>query len=356
MGARWYSAGTWPFHLPRQYSPTPRRSTIAEPLRICSATHPSCALIQAAILILAPLILGMGDQFFDDVSLGIWFSLNVEWPKYLGGPKKQPLYEMNTKHHEAYHTGLDKIFSRFDGSKVWSELTPEQQKEIITSLRDYNLKFKFDQLNGTNTLDALEKTLKDVGDQLTMRQIARIQFRGNDAEFSSAWNKSDPVHRIVYGVVAIYKDHPEYRQLREAYDKIVSPRLFEWHERVDVEYSDKELSSCELLQFVVIGDAGEGGNEYSHAYEEQGLQMGCELTKYVQIADLTIDSSEFSAVPKSKVRRPCDLFRTRFGGFIVSRRFRELAISVGLPGVGFRDVNDLANREWSIGCILPTCP
>jgi hypothetical protein len=172
----------------------------------------------------------------------------------------------------------------------------------------------------------------------------------------------------VYGVVAIYKDHPEYRQLREAYDKMVSPRLFEWHEKVDVEYSDKELSGCELLQLVIIGDAGEGGNEYSHAYEEQGLQMGCELTKYVQIADLTIDSSEFSVVPESKVRRPCDLFRTRFGEFIVSRKFRELAISVGLPGVGFRDVHDLANRggasdayfqlvpEGEIGPFLPPSP
>ena len=83
------------------------------------------------------------------------------WPKYLGGPKKQPLYTMDTKLHEAYHTGLDKIFSRFDGSKVWSELTPEQQREIITSLQHYNL--NFDQVNGTNTFNAIERALMDAG-------------------------------------------------------------------------------------------------------------------------------------------------------------------------------------------------
>ena len=59
-----------------------------------------------------------------------------------------------------------------------------------------------------------------------MKKLARIQFRGNSAEFSSIWNKSEPVHKIEYGVVAIYKDHPEYQQLLEAYDKITSHSSF----------------------------------------------------------------------------------------------------------------------------------
>lgn len=176
-----------------------------------------------------------------------------------------------------------------------------------------------------------------------MRELAHIQLRGNDADFSSAWNLTNPVHRIEYGVVAIYRDHPEYERLLVMFNRTESPRSFEWHERIDVEYSDDELSASELLQFTVIGNAGEGGNEYADAYELRPLRSGCGLTEYIQVADLTINSKEFSAVPDSRERRRCDLFRTSFGEFIVSRDFQELARNLVIPGISFRSVYDLAN-------------
>lgn len=201
-----------------------------------------------------------------------------------------------------------------------------------------------------------------------MREIARIQFRGDSRDFCSAWNQANPVHPIEYGVVAIFRDHPEYQKLRALYDQVALPHKFDWYERIDTRYSGKELRSYELLQFTVVGDGGEGGNEYSAAYELRPICPGCALTKYVQVADVTINIRDFSAVPDSPIRRRCDLFETRFGEIIVSRAFKQLACDLAIPGVTFRDVRDHARRgqvstalfqlivEANIGLCFPPSP
>ena len=80
------------------------------------------------------------------------------WPQYLGGPKKQPLLDLPTKLHEKYHSGLDKLWSRYKGSKTWSQLSKAEQDEILSGLKEYSQRFDAD--NGTNTLDALGKALR----------------------------------------------------------------------------------------------------------------------------------------------------------------------------------------------------
>lgn len=61
------------------------------------------------------------------------------------------------------------------------------------------------------------------------------------------------------------------------------------------------------------------------------------------MADLTINSSDFSAVPDSRSLRQCDLFRTRSGEYVVSRAFQELAKNLDLLGIRFRSVIVLAH-------------
>ena len=83
------------------------------------------------------------------------------WPMYLGGPEKQSLLKVPTKLHEKYHAGLDKIFSRFNGSMKWSELTDAQKSDVLSRLRDYTQRFDSD--SGTRILDSLEDVLKAAG-------------------------------------------------------------------------------------------------------------------------------------------------------------------------------------------------
>jgi hypothetical protein len=83
------------------------------------------------------------------------------WPKYLGGPENQPLLTLPRDLHEKYHAGLDKIFSRYNGSLEWDELTAARQQEILTKLADYNM--KFDRDYGTNTTQAFYEALVAAG-------------------------------------------------------------------------------------------------------------------------------------------------------------------------------------------------
>ena len=83
------------------------------------------------------------------------------WPKYLGGPEKQPLLGLPTKLHEKYHAGLDKIFSRYKGSSDWNQLSAAQQKDIVESLLTYSQDFDADY--ATHTLGAVKDVLKANG-------------------------------------------------------------------------------------------------------------------------------------------------------------------------------------------------
>jgi hypothetical protein len=83
------------------------------------------------------------------------------WPKYLGGPNKQPLLDLPTKLHEKYHQGLEKIFQRWEGTQDWGKLAPREQQAILDTLRAYSK--DFDAVNSTNTAGALEDALKAAG-------------------------------------------------------------------------------------------------------------------------------------------------------------------------------------------------
>jgi hypothetical protein len=77
------------------------------------------------------------------------------WPKYLGGPKKQELYDLPSDLHESYHVGLDKILPRMRGSEYYSKLSPEAKLQAHRDLVTYTK--AFDAKHGTKLHEAMLK-------------------------------------------------------------------------------------------------------------------------------------------------------------------------------------------------------
>ena len=102
-----------------------------------------------------------GGQIVASFATGIQTQGHHPWPQYLGGPKRQPLFNLRADLHEKFHAGLDKIFARAKGKVDWNSLTPAEQRDILESLLVYCQDFDADY--GTRTFDAVVKALKSAG-------------------------------------------------------------------------------------------------------------------------------------------------------------------------------------------------
>ena len=84
------------------------------------------------------------------------------WPKYLGGSKDQPLYEMDRGIHQKYHAELDRaVRGRWEGGIDFRKLAPVTQADYLRELREFSS--AFDKANGTETLRYLEQAILEAG-------------------------------------------------------------------------------------------------------------------------------------------------------------------------------------------------
>jgi RHS repeat-associated protein len=74
------------------------------------------------------------------------------WPKYLGGPKKQDLVDLDPQLHYDYHSGLDKILPRCKGKKHYDKKRGKNRRQMNEDFRDYTE--GFDAANGTDLMGA----------------------------------------------------------------------------------------------------------------------------------------------------------------------------------------------------------
>jgi RHS repeat-associated protein len=85
------------------------------------------------------------------------------WPKYLLGPENQNLYGLSKKLHTEYHSQLDKFLDRKLGKDYFQAAldSPEKINELLEALLEFN-KY-FDETYETQTYEALEDVLKELG-------------------------------------------------------------------------------------------------------------------------------------------------------------------------------------------------
>jgi RHS repeat-associated protein len=83
------------------------------------------------------------------------------WPKYLGGPETQELYNLDKELHTEYHRRLDEYLPRRFGTKNYEELlnTPEKTEELLDALLEFNR--YFDETYSTHTFETLQDVLRD---------------------------------------------------------------------------------------------------------------------------------------------------------------------------------------------------
>jgi RHS repeat-associated protein len=63
------------------------------------------------------------------------------WPKYLGGAEAQDLVPLEKWLHDAYHSGLDKVLPRQNGTQYYESLTGAAQQQTLQDLADYTRAF-----------------------------------------------------------------------------------------------------------------------------------------------------------------------------------------------------------------------
>ena len=80
------------------------------------------------------------------------------WPKYLGGPEKQPLYPLPRWLHNSYHKGLDRIFGRHLRTDFYAPLANDIKQQIYIDLANYTR--EFDAVYGTQLYEALYEVLR----------------------------------------------------------------------------------------------------------------------------------------------------------------------------------------------------
>ncbi len=185
-----------------------------------------------------------------------------------------------------------------------------------------------------------------------MKEIARIQFRGEDTDLAAYWNKVHPEMPIRYGIVVLPYASAIYDELRQTFTRFAAHTPVEWSERITVEYTPTEIRACEILELVIIGYAGDGGNTYAPVYREVVTCPSCKITEYQQVQDLFLNTSNFESIPDSHQRRRCDWYETRFGEVVVSQRLHDLFKSKGIPGVVFRPIRDYAKRGGELSAVF----
>ncbi|HEY5569057.1 MAG TPA: RHS repeat-associated core domain-containing protein [Gammaproteobacteria bacterium] len=79
--------------------------------------------------------------------------LHHAWPKYLFGPTKQDLVPLTKSLHDAFHSGLDKIWPRQWGIEYYEALSPAGRQQVARDLAAYTK--AFDAKHGTQLYDAM---------------------------------------------------------------------------------------------------------------------------------------------------------------------------------------------------------
>jgi len=175
-----------------------------------------------------------------------------------------------------------------------------------------------------------------------MRELARIQFRGDKKVFIDEWNaRSNP--KIEYGVVALYKDEHAYEQMRQLFAALTKEHDMTWLERVEVEYSEQELKSFELLALHITGRAGEGDNKLANVYVVEPVCGTCGRVEYRQMHNLVLDFSTKEVDPFENGYFQHDLCETDFDDeVVVSEKFKSLLEENKVPGVSLRPVESIS--------------
>jgi hypothetical protein len=174
-----------------------------------------------------------------------------------------------------------------------------------------------------------------------MRELARIQFRGDKADYVEAWNsRSD--HKIEYGVIAVYRDDPAYHELRQLFREKELDHPMTWYERVYPRYSNKELATVEVFWLDILGRGGEGNNSLAEVYATELACPACGRLEYSQKRDLILDLAMRNPDRCETAFFRDDICKTDFHEVIVSQKLKELLEVHGTAGLSFRSVESIA--------------
>ena len=176
-----------------------------------------------------------------------------------------------------------------------------------------------------------------------MKELARIQFRGECHSFEAAWNNRSH-HKIEYGVIAIHKDDPAYEAMRQLFDQYVCSHAMSWHEHVYVKYSARELASFELLKLNSLGRAGVGNNALANEYVTEPVCQVCGRISYRQVRDLALDFSEQEADLHEAPYFQHDICETDFFEAVVTHKLRSLLEAQRVPGVSFKPIEAVSTQ------------
>lgn len=176
-----------------------------------------------------------------------------------------------------------------------------------------------------------------------MRELARIQFRGDSHAFEAAWNTRSE-NKIEYGVIAIYKDDPLYEAIRQLFAQYALSHAMSWYERVYVKYSAKELASYELLKLDILGRAGVGNNELANVYATEPVCQVCGRISYRQIRDLALDLTLQEPERYETPYFQHDICETDFFEVVVTRKLRDLLEAQRVSGLSFRSIEAVSTQ------------
>lgn len=177
-----------------------------------------------------------------------------------------------------------------------------------------------------------------------MRNLARIQFRGESHAFETAWN-SRSEYKIEYGLIAIYKDNPAYEVMRQLFTQYALRYTMSWHERVYVKYSARELASCTLLRLDILGHAGAGNNTSANVYVTEPICQVCGRISYRQIRDLALDLTQQEPDLYETPYFRHDICETDFFEVVVTRRLKDLLETQRISGISFRPVEAVSTQH-----------
>lgn len=177
-----------------------------------------------------------------------------------------------------------------------------------------------------------------------MRELARIQFHGDDEAFLAAWNARSG-HKIKTGVISLYRDDPDYHLMKDLFATYQKEHKMVWHESVDAMYTNQELDAFELLTLYILGQAGEGDNSLTEVYETRVTCSICGRVNYRQIRDLVLDLSTKQEDLLETGYFKHDLCETDFGEIIVSGKVYALLQEAKVPEIILRPVQLLKARK-----------
>ena len=174
-----------------------------------------------------------------------------------------------------------------------------------------------------------------------MRELARIQFRGDARPFIVDWNARSSL-KIEQRVVALYKDEPVYENMRRLFDTFARQHSMSWIERVEVEYSEEELISYDLLTLHVTGRAGIGNDRYADVYTRESACQACGRIRYYQAHNMVLDFSAREADTEEIQYFSHDFCETDFYEVIVSDKVKVILNDNQVRGVVLRPVENIS--------------